>query len=177
MAERKTTKITKAPKVVKTEVKEEKAAPKAVKPKAIEEKEAPKTAKPKISGKYIFAVGRRKTSTAKVRVYEGGGNVTVNEKPVKDYFGWLPWQKQVMAPLTVVGAEKNFDVVAKVLGGGLHSQAEAVSHGIARALVLKDETYKKVLRTNGLLTRDPRMKERKKPGLKRARRAPQWSKR
>ena len=177
MAERKTTKITKAPKVVKTEVKEEKAVPKAVKPKATEEKEAPKTTKPKTSGKYIFAVGRRKTATAKVRLFDGDGNIVINGRALKDYIGWMPWQRVVSQPLTVVGAEKNFDIVAKVLGGGLHAQAEAVALGIARALVIKDETFKKVLRTNGLLTRDSLMKERKKPGLKRARRAPQWSKR
>lgn len=128
-------------------------------------------------GKYVYAVGRRKTATAKVRLFEGAGDITVNKKPAKDYFNWQPWQKAVAQPLTAVGAEKNFDVVAEVFGGGLHAQAEAVALGIARTLITKDEGYKKVLKTQGLLTRDPRMKERKKPGLKKARRAPQWSKR
>lgn len=128
-------------------------------------------------GKYIYAVGRRKTATAKVRLYEGEGVITINKKPAQTYFAWAPWLKSVTQPLTAVGAEKNFDVQAEVRGGGLHSQAEAVALGISRTLIEKDEGYKKVLKTQGLLTRDPRMKERKKPGLKKARRAPQWSKR
>lgn len=138
-------------------------------------KAAKKTTMPK--GKYIYAVGRRKTSTAKVRLYDGSGRVFINKTPLSEYIEWQPWQKELLQSLNLVGAEKDFDVVVDARGGGLHSQAQAAAHGISRALVEKDEGYKKVLKTNGMLTRDPRMKERKKPGLRKARRAPQWSKR
>ena len=179
MVEKKTT--TKKPRAARKETP-------AKKETAVKEKPAPAPAKldlvvkekvtpVKHTGRYIYAVGRRKTATARIKFYPGEGNITVNNKAFKDYFSWAPWQKDTLQPLTVVGAEKAVDVTAVVSGGGIHSQAQALSLALARALVIKDETYRKVLKTQGLLTRDPREKERKKPGLKKARRAPQWSKR
>jgi len=175
MVEKKTT--TRKPRATKATVKTAgtaKPAAEAPLPKPVKEKKEKETV-PAV--RYIYAVGRRKTATAKVKLFPGEGNVTVNNKLVKDYFAWPPWLKNAVQPLSVVGAEKNFDVTAKVLGGGTHSQAQALAHGIARALVIKDDSYRKVLKPFGFLTRDSRKKERKKPGLKKARRAPQWSKR
>lgn len=123
------------------------------------------------------AVGRRKTAAARVRLVTGSGKFEVNGKPMAQYFPYFEWQDTVMAPLKAVAKEKTFDVSVKVNGGGLKGQATAVQHGIARALVIWNEELKKSLKTLGYLTRDARAKERKKPGLKRARRAPQWSKR
>jgi small subunit ribosomal protein S9 len=133
----------------------------------------------KISGKTetLRAVGRRKTAPARVRITKGKGVITVNGKTLQEYFPYFEWQDMIFAPLKTVGEDKNFDVSSKVQGGGKMGQAVAVQHGIARALVMFNEDYKKSLKTTGYLTRDPRSKERKKPGLKRARRAPQWSKR
>lgn len=128
--------------------------------------------------KYYQAVGRRKTSTCVVRLYKKkGGGVTVNEKKLEDYFPTFELQKTVKEPLLSLDLWDTFSVSAKVSGGGVKSQAEAVRHGIARALVTFDEKLRKQLKSDGYLTRDPRMRERKKPGLKRARRAPQWRKR
>jgi len=172
-----TTKVIKKKKTTRTKVKADLPQVEAKAKVEVETVEKAEKHAPKPKGRYIFAIGRRKTATAKVKVFEGGGSVLINDRPAKDYFTWATWHKAALQPLSVVGVEKNTDVVARVSGGGLHAQADAVAHGIARALVIKDETFKKVLRTNGLLTRDPRMKERKKPGLKKARRAPQWSKR
>ncbi len=137
----------------------------------------PAKAKEKKQEKYYQAVGRRKTSTAIVRLYEKkGGGVLVNGKKLEEYFSESSLQKKVKEPLEDLKLE-NFFVSAKVLGGGLKSQAEAVRLGIARSLVVFDENLRKQLKSTGYLTRDPRMRERKKPGLKRARRAPQWRKR
>ncbi|HYD92735.1 MAG TPA: 30S ribosomal protein S9 [Flavobacterium sp.] len=142
------------------------------------EKKAPRASKAKASGTYVYAIGRRKSSTAKINLFEGGsGNITVNGKSAKDYFAYDPFERLVFEPLTILGVDKNYDVTVTALGGGLSGQAQATAHGIARALLKKDEGYKIPLKGAGLLTRDPRMKERKKPGLKRARKAPQWSKR
>lgn len=127
---------------------------------------------------YIRAVGRRKTSSARVRIYPSGkGEIIVNDKKLSEYFPYKLHSDKVIAPLKETSLEEKFDVSAKVEGGGVNSQAESVRHGVARALVAHDETLKPVLKAAGFLTRDPRAKERKKPGLKRARRAPQWSKR
>lgn len=123
------------------------------------------------------AVGRRKTAAARVRIMPGSGQITVNGKPHREYFPYFEWQEMVVAPLKAVGKEKTFDVSVKIVGGGQKGQAVAVQHGISRALVVWNEDLKKTLKTQGYLTRDARVKERKKPGLKRARRAPQWSKR
>lgn len=123
------------------------------------------------------AVGRRKTASARVRLQMGQGNITINGKPLAEYFPYFEWQNMVTAPLKAISKEKTFDVSVKISGGGQKGQAVAVQHGIARALVVWDEELKKTLKTQGYLTRDARVKERKKPGLKKARRAPQWSKR
>lgn len=123
------------------------------------------------------AVGRRKTAAARVRIMPGSGKITVNGRAYLEYFPYFEWQEMIMAPLKAVGKEKTFDVSVKIVGGGQKGQAAAVQHGISRALVVWNEDLKKTLKTQGYLTRDARVKERKKPGLKRARRAPQWSKR
>jgi len=123
------------------------------------------------------AVGRRKTAAARVRITPGKGKITVNDKDFKEYFPVEIWQQKIVAPLKVVGRDGKMDVSVKVAGGGPHGQAEAVRHGIARALVLWDETFKPALKAEGFLTRDSRAKERKKYGLRKARRAHQWKKR
>lgn len=136
------------------------------------------TKKPTKKEKYFQAVGRRKTSVARVRLFDKGDkSINVNEKDYKEYFPTLELQQIVESPLGKMNIEEKFKVTAKVQGGGIHSQAEAVRHGISRALVKFNEDFKKRLRKAGYLTRDSRMRERKKFGLKRARRAPQWSKR
>lgn len=127
---------------------------------------------------YLYAVGRRKTSVAQVRVYKrGDGKVIVNEKPLDKYFGTKELVDTAISPLTLVGQLDKLDVTVKVLGGGSSGQADAVRHGIARALLLLNPNFRKPLKKAGYLTRDARKKERKKPGLKKARKAPQWKKR
>ena len=131
-----------------------------------------------MSGQYYEGIGRRKTSTARVRLHTGGtGTITVNDKPVDEYFGRQIDAENVAAPLKLAGAEKRFDVTVKVNGGGDTGQADAVAMGVARALLESDPELKPMLRKAGYLTRDARAKERKKPGLKRARKAPQYTKR
>jgi small subunit ribosomal protein S9 len=127
--------------------------------------------------KYIYANGKRKTSVARVRLYPGKGEITVNDKPAKEYFAPKTLVKTAASPLELVGAKNKFDISAKITGGGMSSQAEALRHGIAKALVTSDPLNKTVLKKAGLLTRDSRVKERKKFGLKKARKAPQFSKR
>lgn len=128
---------------------------------------------------YYEGLGRRKEATARVRLHAGGegGTFLVNEKPLEEYFTRLVDQARVSRPLKVTGMEGRFDITIKVIGGGVTGQAGAVKLGIARALLKADPDYRKVLRDHGLLTRDPRAKERKKAGLKRARKAPQYTKR
>jgi len=126
---------------------------------------------------YFYGTGRRKKSVARVRIYPGGGNITINGRDIDDYFGLETLKLIVNQPFGVTGTAGKFDVVARVNGGGISGQAGAIRHGIARALALVDESYKPLLKSAGFLTRDPRMKERKKYGLKAARRAPQFSKR
>jgi small subunit ribosomal protein S9 len=126
---------------------------------------------------FFRAVGRRKEAIARVQVRAGAGEVVVNGKPVSEHFPTLTLQKTVAEPLQVVGGEGKFTVMAKVVGGGISGQAGAVAHGLSRALCQVSEEYKPLLRKAGLLTRDPRVKERKKYGLKRARKAPQYTKR
>lgn len=123
------------------------------------------------------AVGRRKTAAARVRVFRGTGKIVINGVDIKEYIPYFEWQEEIISPLKSIGKEKELDVSAKVVGGGKRGQAIAVRHGIARALVVWNEEFKKSLKDLGVLTRDPRKKERKKPGLKKARRAPQWKKR
>lgn len=128
-------------------------------------------------GKYFYANGKRKTSVARVRLYEKGkGDIIVNGQLVNEYFfGTLIGG--IKAPLKLVDMLKSFDITAKVSGGGVSSQADAVRHGISKALTVFDPNLRSVLKKAGLLTRDSRVKERKKFGLHRARKAPQWSKR
>ena len=126
---------------------------------------------------YYYGLGRRKCAIAKVRLYPGDGAVMVNGQTAREYFGRETLDLVVQQPLRAVDATGRFNVVATVIGGGPAGQAGAVRLGIARALVVADETNKPGLRAQGLLTRDPRVKERKKPGLKRARKRPQYTKR
>ncbi|ADL43116.1 ribosomal protein S9 [Caldicellulosiruptor obsidiansis OB47] len=124
-----------------------------------------------------YATGRRKTSVAKVWLSPGSGKIIVNDKNMEEYFPLETLRIIVKQPLTLTETLGKYDVIAKVQGGGLSGQAGAVRHGIARALVLADPTLRPALKKAGFLTRDPRMVERKKYGLKKARRAPQFSKR
>ena len=126
---------------------------------------------------YYYGLGRRKCAIAKVRLYPGDGGIQVNGKTSSDYFGRVTLDMIVQQPLRVTDSGARFNVVASVYGGGPSGQAGAVRLGIARALVAVDEANKPTLRSFGLMTRDPRVKERKKPGLKRARKAPQYTKR
>lgn len=126
---------------------------------------------------YYYGTGRRKTSVARVRLYPGDGKIIINGRDVTEYFGRPILERRVREPLTVAGVEGRFDVVVNVHGGGLSGQAGAIRHGIARALCEADPEYRGPVKKAGFLTRDPRMKERKKYGLKKARRAPQFSKR
>lgn len=127
---------------------------------------------------YYEGVGRRKTSTARVRLYVGGtGTMTVNNKPGEQYFTRDTDRAAVFAPLKATGTEARFNVSIHVVGGGPTGQADAVQMGMARALLKADPDYRSALRQYGLLTRDARAKERKKPGLKKARKAPQYTKR
>ena len=126
---------------------------------------------------YFYGTGRRKKSVARVRVYPGNGQITINGKDVDEYFGLETLKLIINQPFGATGTVGKFDIVANVNGGGISGQAGAIRHGVARALVTADETFKPALKKAGLLTRDPRMKERKKYGLKGARRAPQFSKR
>ena len=121
--------------------------------------------------------GRRKSSVARVRLIPGTGVITVNKKDLNDYFGMEIVKREVRRPLEVAGVEGKFDVIATVAGGGFTGQAGAIRHGISRALLKADEELRGSLKKEGFLTRDARMKERKKYGLKAARRAPQFSKR
>lgn len=129
------------------------------------------------TGKYYEGVGRRKSAVARVRLFAGSGAFTVNEKPVNEYFSLSPLLANVMGPLKVTANEARFTISAQVKGGGPAGQADAVALGLARALLAADTTFKSALRKAGLLTRDPREKERKKPGLKKARKAKQYTKR
>ena len=126
---------------------------------------------------YFYGTGRRKSSVARVRIYNGTGKITVNDRDIDNYFGLETLKLIVRQPLTLTGTTDKFDVVCRVAGGGVTGQAGAIRHGIARALLQADEELRAELKKAGFLTRDPRMKERKKYGLKGARRAPQFSKR
>ena len=126
---------------------------------------------------YFYGTGRRKKSVARVRVYPGTGAITINGRDIDEYFGLDTMKLIVNQPFEVTGNVGKYDIVANVTGGGFSGQAGAIRHGLARALVLADEANKPALKAAGFLTRDPRMKERKKYGLKAARRASQFSKR
>ena len=126
---------------------------------------------------YFYGTGRRKKSVARVRIYPGSGMITINGRDIDDYFGLDTLKLIINQPFGVTGTDAKFDIVANVKGGGMSGQAGAIRHGLARALLTVDENYRAALKKAGFLTRDPRMKERKKYGLKGARRAPQFSKR
>lgn len=168
---RKKTVVPKAPSPVKHPVKLE---VKAVKPEA-----RPKEIKKKLpSGEFIGAAGKRKTAVARVRLHTNGtGVITVNERPLEQFFTLPYHQLVVRSPLKLTAKEKTFDISVKTEGGGINAQAEASRHGISKALVLTDPNLRGTLKRAGFLTRDARVKERKKYGLHRARRGPQFSKR
>ena len=126
---------------------------------------------------YYHGTGRRKNAIARVRLTEGKGKITVNGKDLDEYFGVETLKVIVRQPLTVTNTLSKYDIIASVTGGGYTGQAGAVRHGIARALNEANAEFRPILKSNGFLTRDPRMKERKKYGLKKARKAPQFSKR
>ena len=126
---------------------------------------------------YFYGTGRRKSSVARVRVYSGTGKITINDRDIDEYFGLETLKLIVRQPLNLTETADKFDIVCRVAGGGVTGQAGAIRHGISRALLQFDENLRPTLKKAGLLTRDPRMKERKKYGLKGARRAPQFSKR
>jgi small subunit ribosomal protein S9 len=145
----------------------EKKSEKPVEKKTTEKKE-----------KYFYGRGGRKTAIARVRLFlKGKGDIEVNGLKFEEYFPTQVLQEIVLKPLALTGHEKNTNVTVRVKGGGKMAQSEAVRHGISRALIMLNPDLRPTLKAQGFLTRDPRVKERKKPGLKRARRAPQWSKR
>ena len=125
----------------------------------------------------FYGTGRRKSSVARVRLVEGTGKITINGKNIDEFFGLETLKVIVRQPLTVTNTTAKYDVIATVKGGGFTGQAGAIRHGIARALNEANNEYRPALKSSGFLTRDPRMKERKKYGLKKARKAPQFSKR
>ena len=126
---------------------------------------------------YYYGTGRRKSSVARVRLYAGTGKITINNRDIDEYFGLETLKLLVRQPLNLTDTIGRFDIVCTVAGGGVTGQAGAIRHGISRALCNVDSTYRPALKKAGFLTRDPRMKERKKYGLKKARKAPQFSKR
>ena len=126
---------------------------------------------------YFYGTGRRKSSVARVRVYAGTGKIIINDREIDDYFGLETLKLIVRQPLALTGTADKFDIVCRVNGGGVTGQAGAIRHGLSRALLEYDANLRPALKKAGFLTRDPRMKERKKYGLKGARRAPQFSKR
>ncbi len=170
------TKKTSQKKVVKKEsVKKVKKTKETVKETSVVEKTPSK--KTVSSGKYVRAIGRRKTAVAQIRLYyPGKGDVVINDKKASDFFS-EDNLNTILQPLKVCSKLKDFDFTVIVRGGGSFGQIEAIRHGVARALLKYDPELKSILKINGYLTRDPRQKERKKPGLKKARKAPQWSKR
>ena len=126
---------------------------------------------------YYYGTGRRKNAIARVRLTEGSGKITINGKDIEEFFGMETLKVIARQPLTVTNTTSKYDVIVKVTGGGFTGQAGAIRHGIARALNEANSEYRPELKSRGFLTRDPRMKERKKYGLKKARKAPQFSKR
>jgi small subunit ribosomal protein S9 len=130
-----------------------------------------------MAGEYFEGIGRRKTSIARVRVMGGSGTITVNDKPAEEYFGREVDRFMLAGPLVATGTQGRYSVSVHVTGGGITGQAMAVQMGLARALLAVDPNFRPLLRQGGFLTRDARAKERKKPGLKRARKAPQYTKR
>ncbi len=139
---------------------------------------APSFEKPTlVKGKYVFATGRRKTAIANVRVFGGTGEINVNRKPLEVYFSHQIYRDTILKPFQLTGLGNDFHFNATINGGGIVAQAQALQHGIAQALGSMGDDLRSILKKNGMLTRDDRKKERKKPGLRGARRAPQWAKR
>lgn len=174
------TPVTKKPTVKRATAKRKPATKKAAHPAIVHETAPrPATVKRDVKRTYIFAVGRRKEAVARVRWHkkEGAGEMTINGRDMTKYFPTAELQQLVRDPLTLTHQEKIGSITAKVSGGGTQGQAEAVRLGVARTLVKDDGDLRIVLKRAGFLRRDPRVKERKKYGLKRARRAPQWQKR
>ena len=132
---------------------------------------------PKAEKKYYYGTGRRKDAVARVRLVEGNGKITVNGKDLDEYFGLETLKVIVKQPLTVTNSSSKYDVISTVKGGGYTGQAGAIRHGIARALNEANSEFRPILKSNGFLTRESRMKERKKYALKKARKSPQFSKR
>lgn len=162
----------KKPKVAKEDVKHEAAL------KAEAKHHVEPAGEITLGDRYSYAVGRRKTSVANIRLFSGKNKSQVNKRDLLVYFGGNKGLEEIATkPLQLSGLENRVYVYVNVRGGGIHSQAEAVAQGISQALSKHNPEFRKVLKKNGLLTRDSRMKERKKPGLKRARRGPQWAKR
>ncbi len=159
-----------------TTKKETTKKPAAKKAKAAEEK--PKKAVHEATGEYHYALGRRKSGTAQVRVYlKGSGKIVVNGKPMTEYFPVEDLQDAILVPMKAAGISETADVVVQAKGGGIRGQADAVKLGIARALLVHNPDLRATLKPLGVLTRDPREKERKKYGFKKARKSPQWAKR
>lgn len=131
----------------------------------------------KITSNDITATGRRKNAIARIRLVPGSGRITINDKPFEEYLKRKVWEIVVKQPLEITKTLTKFDIIAKTNGGGISGQAGAVRHGISRALIKFDPEYREALKKAGFLTRDPRMKERKKYGRKRARKSFQWTKR
>jgi len=149
-----------------------------IQPEKFEKEKVPQIAELNlVDGRYAWAVGRRKTSVANIRLFQGKGKSTVNKKDILVYFGNAALVERAFKPLQLTGLESRVYVYVNINGGGLHSQSEAISQGIATALAKNQPEFRKVLKKNGTLTRDSRKKERKKPVLKRSRRVPQWAKR
>ena len=130
-----------------------------------------------VQQQYYYGTGKRKTAVAQVRLYPGAGGFLINDKALEDIFPLPAWQSVILEPMKLTDSEGKFRVVVKLHGGGVTSQAGALRHGISRALTVADQELRPVLKKHGLLTRDSRIKESKKYGLKRARRAPQYTKR
>ena len=126
---------------------------------------------------YYYGTGKRKTAVAQVRLYPEGSAIAINGRTIEDAIPWEPWRTEALSPLRVVNMLGKFSIVAKIHGGGISAWGDALRHGIAKALLAYDPSYRSALRSYGLLTRDDRIKERKKYGLKRARRAPLYTKR
>jgi len=178
MAKKKTTKVKKAIKKGKVKKKTRKEAKKEAKKVKIRKKTTKTERVTKKPTRYFEAVGRRKTATARVRLFTQGEKVfLINERPLEVYFPLTEFQNKAKDPLLRMKCQDKFKVSVLVRGGGFNAQSEAVRHGIAKALVIFNPDFRKRLKKAGFLTRDPRMRERKKFGLKRARRAPQWQKR
>lgn len=174
----------KAKKTAPKKAEKKKEASKEPKKKAVKKEKEEKIEKKEIlvsSVKYFYGLGKRKTAVAQARIYpneeKGARKISINNREIKEYFPIERLQEQIKNPFLKIGQDGKFDISAKVFGGGVNAQAEALRLAIARALVKADESFKKPLRDSGFLTRDPRIVERKKPGLKKARRAPQWAKR